>query len=137
MSTRASRVVRWIVAVTVLAAGAITTQATAAGSGTTAAPPRAHVWITTPDGAMKMSDQGSVAFHRGGSSNLTVTVDPSRGYQRMDGFGASITDSSAVVLSRLGHKQLAATMTDLFSAKSATSRSRTTASRSSRCCARR
>ena len=33
-----------------------------------AAPPprrRAHVWITTPDGAMKMSDQGSVAFHRG------------------------------------------------------------------------
>ena len=99
MSTRASRVVRWIVAVTALAAGAITTQATAAGSGSTAAPPRAHVWMTTPDGAHEDVRPGHrCAFHRGGSSNLTITVDPSRGYQRMDGFGASITDSSAVVL---------------------------------------
>jgi glucosylceramidase len=114
MSIRASRVVHWVVAVAVLAMGAIATQATAAGADASSTP-RAHVWITTPDGAMKMSDQGSVPFRQGGSSNLTVTVDPSRTYQRMDGFGASITDSSAVVLSRLGHKQLDATMTDLFS----------------------
>ena len=34
-------------------------------------------------------------------TQLTITVDPSRRYQTMDGFGASITDSSAVVLYRL------------------------------------
>jgi glucosylceramidase len=76
----------------------------------------AHVWITTPDGALKMSDAGSVAFRAGGdrSGALTVTVDPSRTYQRMDGFGASITDSSASVLYRLDKPTRDATMADLF-----------------------
>jgi glucosylceramidase len=81
-----------------------------------AAATNAHVWITTPDGAMKMSDRGSVAFAPGGSDELTVTVDPSRAYQRMDGFGASITDSSAHVLYRLDSQHRAAAMRDLFAA---------------------
>jgi glucosylceramidase len=65
---------------------------------------------------MKMSDLGSVAFAPGGSDELTATIDPSRAYQRMDGFGASITDSSARVLYRLGTRQRAAAMRDLFGA---------------------
>jgi glucosylceramidase len=77
--------------------------------------PQARVWVTTPDGTAKLSDQGNVAFHRGGSTALTVTVDPSRTYQRMEGFGASITDSSAQVLYRLDPATRAATMRDLFS----------------------
>jgi len=76
--------------------------------------PSAHVWITTPDGTQRMHDAGAVAFHQGASANLTVTVDPSRVYQRMDGFGASITDSSASVLYRLGPQQRDAAMRDLF-----------------------
>ena len=76
--------------------------------------PYTHVWITTPDGSMRMTDRGTVPFHDGGSANLTVTVDPSRSYQRMDGFGASITDSSASVLYRLGPQQRDAAMRDLF-----------------------
>src|SRR3954462_7584036 len=79
-----------------------------------AAAPSAHVWLTTPDGAMRMSDRGTVPFRDGPSSALTVTVDPSRTYQRMDGFGASITDSSAHVLYRLDSKHRAAAMRDLF-----------------------
>ena len=65
---------------------------------------------------MQMADQGNVAstFHHGGSSALTITVDPSRTYQRMDGFGASITDSSASVLYRLDKRTRDATMADLF-----------------------
>jgi glucosylceramidase len=78
-------------------------------------PPAAQVWITTPDGARKLSDQGSVAFRPGGSSSLTITVDPSRTYQRMDGFGASITDSSARVLYRLDQPTRDRTMAELFS----------------------
>ena len=80
-----------------------------------AAPRAAHVWLTTPDGAMKMSDRGSVAFHPGGSSALTISVDPSRHYQTMEGFGASITDSSAHVLARLDKRTRTATMRSLFS----------------------
>ncbi len=77
--------------------------------------PSAHVWVTTPDGSQRMNDDGAVAFRAGASANPTVTVDPSRSYQRMDGFGASITDSSASVLYRLGAQQRAAAMRDLFS----------------------
>jgi glucosylceramidase len=80
-----------------------------------AAPPAAHVWVTTPDGAMKMSDCGAVDFRPGGSDALTISVDPTRRYQVMDGFGASITDSSAYVLSRLDGKTRGAAMRRLFS----------------------
>jgi glucosylceramidase len=77
--------------------------------------PVAGVWVTTPDGAMKMSDRGAVDFRPGGSDALTISVDPTRRYQAMDGFGASITDSSAYVLSRLDGKTRAAAMRRLFS----------------------
>jgi glucosylceramidase len=79
-----------------------------------AAASSARVWVTTPDGAEKMHDRGTVDFHPGGSSALTVSVDPSRRYQSMDGFGASITDSSARVLYRLSKPQRAAAMRSLF-----------------------
>jgi glucosylceramidase len=79
------------------------------------AAPAARAWLTTPDGTLKMRDRGTVDFHRGGSANLTITVDPSRRYQRMDGFGASITDSSAHVLYRLNRATRTATMKRLFS----------------------
>jgi glucosylceramidase len=78
-------------------------------------PPRAHVWVTTPDGVERMHDRGTVAFAPGaGSDRLTITVDPSLRYQTMDGFGASITDSSASVLSELDPGTRDATMRDLF-----------------------
>ena len=77
--------------------------------------PAAHVWVTTPDGTQRLSDRGSVEFRAGGSPNLTISVDPSRSYQTMDGFGASITDSSAHVLSRLDGRTRRATMKRLFS----------------------
>ena len=77
--------------------------------------PTAHVWVTTPDGALKMSDRGAVSFRAGGSDALTISVDPSRRYQTMDGFGASITDSSAHLLARLSERKREATMRSLFS----------------------
>jgi glucosylceramidase len=79
-----------------------------------AAAPKAHVWVTTPDGAQRMNDNGTVAFAPGGSDELTVSVDPSRTYQRMDGFGASITDSSASLLAGLDPGERRATMRSLF-----------------------
>ena len=84
-------------------------------AGPAVAAPSAQVWVTTPDGALKLSNRGSVEFRPGGSEDLTVSVDPSRSYQTMDGFGASITDSSAHVLYRLDRRTRDATMRRLFS----------------------
>ena len=86
----------------------------AAAAPAAAATPAAHVWVTTPDGAMKLADRGVVSFRPGGSDALTISVDPSRRYQTMDGFGASITDSSAHVLMRLSAQHRAAAMRSLF-----------------------
>jgi glucosylceramidase len=86
----------------------------AAAPAAAAPAPAAHVWVTTPDGALKMSDRGSVPFRPGGSDALTISVDPSREYQTMEGFGASITDSSAHVLYRLDRPARDAAMRSLF-----------------------
>jgi glucosylceramidase len=77
--------------------------------------PIAKVWITTPDGTQRLSPADPATFHPGGSDQLTITVDPTRRYQTMRGFGASITDSSAVVLYRLRPAARAVVMADLFS----------------------
>ena len=81
--------------VIVVAAAVTAGPTTAPGSAVVTAAPSAHAWVTTVDGASRLSDRGDVPFRGGGSKNLTITVDPSRAYQGMDGFGASITDSSA------------------------------------------
>ena len=78
---------------------------------------KAHVWITTPDGTSRMADVGTVGFGAAKDVDVpTIVVDPNRRFQTMTGFGASITDSSAAVLYRLGPSARAATMTDLFAA---------------------
>jgi glucosylceramidase len=76
--------------------------------------PVAHVWVTTPDGQLKMEYEGTVAFAEAASDELTVTVDGGRKFQKIDGFGASITDSSAAVLYRLDKATRDATMAALF-----------------------
>lgn len=101
--------------IAVVAAVTATGLTAAPGSAVTTAPPSARAWVTTADGVNRMSDRGVVPFHSGGSKNLTITVDPSRVYQRMDGFGASITDSSAHVLYTLPGKVRDGAMSDLFS----------------------
>jgi glucosylceramidase len=79
------------------------------------AAPSARVHVTTPDGAAKLSERPPVRFREGGSPNLTISVDPSRAYQTMDGFGASITDSSAHLLYGMSRAARRAAMVTLFS----------------------
>jgi len=83
--------------------------------GAAAAAPSAQVRVTTPDGSLKMSERAPAEFLPGGSPKLTVSVDPSRTYQTIDGFGASITDSSAHLLYGLDGKTRKTTMERLFS----------------------
>ena len=62
------------------------------------APVQARVWVTTVDRSQLLHENASVTFHKGTSSAPTIVVDPTQSYQRVDGFGAAITDSSASVL---------------------------------------
>ncbi|MFC7531996.1 discoidin domain-containing protein [Actinoplanes sp. GCM10030250] len=86
------------------------------GSAAIARPPSpaARVWVTTVDRAELLHERAPVKFRRGESTHPTITINPERTYQRMDGFGASITDSSAAVLHRLSPAQRDRAMRDLF-----------------------
>ena len=78
------------------------------------APVSAHVWVTTPDGADKLTDLGTVAFGGAPVTAPEIVVDPTLTFQRMQGFGGAITDSSATVLYRLSPAAREAAMRSLF-----------------------
>jgi glucosylceramidase len=101
-------------ALVVLGTAAPASAAGPAITGVATAPDVAHVWVTTPDGALKLSDQGTVAFTGATPAATTVTIDDSRTFQTMTGFGGSITDSSATVLYQMSPGARDATMRDLF-----------------------
>lgn len=94
----------------VLGAAAVTTPARSAPSGS----PTARVWITTPDHTQLLHEAGPVTFAGAAPKNEILTIDPTRGYQTMTGYGASLTDSSATVLEGLSPLARATTMRDLF-----------------------
>ncbi|MEV4414674.1 RICIN domain-containing protein [Catellatospora sp. NPDC049609] len=100
-------------AVTLLAsAAALAGPATTASAATG---PTVSAWVTTPDRAQLLAPVASQVFDstrpRPGQ---TITVEPSQVLQTMDGFGASITDSSAALLHRLPAAQRDQVMTSLF-----------------------
>ncbi|MGK5679726.1 glycoside hydrolase family 30 beta sandwich domain-containing protein [Actinoplanes sp. URMC 104] len=96
-----------------LAAALLTVPAPAAAAHDTTSG-TAHVWVTTPDGAQKLTDRGTVTFTNRDADVPTVVVDSNRRFQTIAGFGASITDSSAEVLHRLAPEARNAAMASLF-----------------------
>ena len=88
----------------------------AGGLATTAqAGPQAKVWITTSDHSQALQAQPAVTFGDHSARRLHIQVDPHRQYQRMVGFGASITDSSAwLIQHRMSPEQRDALLRELF-----------------------
>ncbi|HEX7307629.1 discoidin domain-containing protein [Lentzea sp.] len=80
--------------------------------------PQVRVWVTTPDRAELMHERPAVRFGSTPSAQPTIVVDPDRRYQEVDGFGASITDSSADVLAALAPAVRQDTMRKLFDPRS-------------------
>ena len=90
------RVKRFIAAATVVAAVLTVTGGLSAAGAT---PERAvHAWMTTGDQKNLLTEQPSSALMAPVDGAPTVTIDPSKSYQPLEGLGASITDSSAHVL---------------------------------------
>jgi glucosylceramidase len=112
LTTRSASLLVAGVIVAAAGAGGLNAAAAAAPAPRTAS---AHVWITTANGADKLSDLGTVDFSTAPSTAPTVVVDPTLTYQTMQGFGGAITDSSATVLYTLPAAQRAQVMASLFS----------------------
>jgi len=91
-----------------LMASSLATPARAAGE-------TVHVWETTADQTKLLDQQADTAFAPDSGSNpLTIDVDENTTYQTMDGFGASLTDSSAWLLTQLSPADREALLQALF-----------------------
>ncbi|MFC5032886.1 glucan endo-1,6-beta-glucosidase [Streptomyces sp. So13.3] len=89
-----------------------------APSAQAASGPTISAWITTPDRANLLTPGQTTTLGTGTSQSNTITVDPSQTYQSVDGFGASITDASATLLSALPSSQRDSVMASIFSPSS-------------------
>jgi glucosylceramidase len=78
------------------------------------APPTAEMWLTTADETQKLAPQPPVETSLRAQGDELVTIDTSKRFQRMHGFGAAMTDASAELLSRLPDDQRKAIMAELF-----------------------
>ena len=76
-----------------------------------------EVWLTRGDQASLLEQRPSVAFAPGSGTHSTkINIDPGTTYQTIDGFGASVTDSSAwLIQNELNSAQREVLMEQLFS----------------------
>lgn len=77
---------------------------------------RVQVWETDADQSKLLAQQPDLSFGHAEAA-VVITVDPSRTYQSMVGFGAAMTDASAYILQHdMTPEQRDALMRDLFDA---------------------
>src|SRR6185436_11670475 len=77
---------------------------------------RASVWVTAGDRSRLLEQQPDVPFVSDSTSpNLTIDVQPNQAFQKIEGFGASLTESSAWLLAtQLTDGERATLMTQFF-----------------------
>jgi glucosylceramidase len=89
--------------------------ATAVSASAATTGPTVSAWVTTPDRAQLLNPQPAQVFNSDGTRpGQMITVNPSQTFQTMDGFGASLTDSSAALLYQLPAAQRDQVMASLF-----------------------
>jgi glucosylceramidase len=89
--------------------GALTITGVASSSAASAT---VAMWLTTPDRAHLLAPQPASALGPADPGLPTITVDPAKTFQPIEGFGGSITESAARVISASPNRQ--AIMRDLF-----------------------
>jgi glucosylceramidase len=89
------------------------------GFTATCAAQSVSVWLTNDNQKTKLAQQSSVSFSSSSASAPDVYVDETQGYQTIEGFGASFTDSAAYLLNeKVPTNKIGAVMTNLFSRSS-------------------
>jgi glucosylceramidase len=77
--------------------------------------PAAEVWVTTGDQRKLLAREPDVAFGSDGSAELpAIEVADTGGFQEIVGFGAAITDASAILINGLPPAQRERLLRDLF-----------------------
>ncbi|MEV0173689.1 RICIN domain-containing protein [Streptomyces sp. NPDC050803] len=79
-----------------------------------AADPVAQVWVTTPDGTKKLSDEGTVPFSAS-PQPIDIRIDAGSKGQKFTGAGASVTEASAHLIQGLPADKRTELLTSLFS----------------------
>jgi len=78
------------------------------------APAGAQMWLTTADETQKLAPQPLQPAIGSAAGDETVTIDTSKHFQKVHGFGAAMTDASAQLLSELPKNKRNAIMAELF-----------------------
>ena len=77
-------------------------------------PTRITVFESSEELHESLEEKPALQFGSVRAPSLTIEVEASRRYQQIDGFGASLTDSSAWLLSKLGDAQRKELLVELF-----------------------
>ncbi|MES2376601.1 MAG: glycoside hydrolase family 30 beta sandwich domain-containing protein [Bacteroidota bacterium] len=73
------------------------------------------MWLTQPDQSALFQKQNvGLLFSTGTNSNPTITVDTTKAYQTIDGFGYTLTGGSATLINNLPAAQKDALLNELF-----------------------
>ena len=78
------------------------------------APVAAGMWLTTADETHKLAPQPLKSAVGPVAGDETITIDTSKHFQKMHGFGAAMTDASAQLLSGLPEDKRKGLMAELF-----------------------
>lgn len=72
-------------------------------------------WTSSADGSQRHAALAPISLQKGAATGRVIKVDPDRRFQRIEGFGAAITDASAwLIQTKLSPKQRKALMRELF-----------------------
>ena len=74
----------------------------------------AGMWLTTADETQKLAPQADQQSAGATAGDEAITIDSSKHFQRMHGFGAAMTDASAQLFSGLPEDKRKAIMEELF-----------------------
>jgi glucosylceramidase len=77
-------------------------------------PSSAQTWLTTADETQKLASQPALTPLGPATGDETIAIDSSKRFQRMHGFGAAMTDASAILFSGLPEGKRRAIMAELF-----------------------
>ncbi len=78
----------------------------------------AQIWMSSADGRHRLEKLADIPFSSGEGAKLTIRVDESKQYQRIEGFGASFTESSAwLIQKRMNESQRRELLRELFDPK--------------------
>ena len=72
------------------------------------------MWLTTADESQKLAALPAPVAEGSARGDETVTIDTTKHFQKIQGFGAAITDASAQLLSGMADDKRAALMSELF-----------------------